>query len=230
MLDDKIQEFKNNNPQVKEEELEDLIKEVAKTCMQAIVNNEEFNGRASGGWYTIKAAFDIDIEDQSLLLPLNRDQDADLIKKFKAACYYTEIETIKDCLDKYARINHDQYDSALTDAITAGNLTVLKFFIEDPFINNNLLYKGQVSFETQKEELFNIAYYYRRKEIIEYFILEHNLELLPKVKEELKKPQKEPHKEVFRQEVLSLIENKYLNYMLEMKLENKEEKRNKPKI
>ena len=138
--------------------------------------------------------------------------------------------TIKDCLEKHVRINRDQYNSALTDAITAGNLTVLKFFIEDPFINNNLLYKGQVSFETQKEELFNLAYYYKRKEIVAYLILEHNVELLSKVKEELKKPQKAPDKEEFRQEVLFLIENKYLNYMLEMKLENKEEKRNKPKI
>ena len=230
MLDDKIQEFNKNNPQVNDKELEDLIKEVAKTCMQAIVNNVELNGRASGGWYTIREAFDIEVEEQSLLLPLSREQDAQLIKKFEEACYNTDIETIKECLNKYVRINHNEYKSALTEAITVGDLKVLKFFIEDPFINNNLLQKSQVSFETQKEELFNIAYYYKRKEIIEYFILEHNLELLPKVKEELKKTKKDLDEENFRQEILFLIENKYLNYMLEMRLENKEEKRNKPKI
>jgi hypothetical protein len=49
-IGDQIANFKKANPQVPDEQVNELVKNVAQFCMQAIVQNQEFNGRGENGW------------------------------------------------------------------------------------------------------------------------------------------------------------------------------------
>lgn len=217
----KIENFKINNPRVSTQEIEELVQTVASECMQCIVSNEEFNGRASGAWWTIKDSFDIDVNNQEQMLPINRIASNEVQAEFSKACEEANIENIKIALKKFPNINTGSNTSALTNAIVADNLTTLKFFIDDDFINRNPLYKNQVGFQYIKGELFSLAYYYERKEILEYLIVEHNLETILDAKEVIKNDNSE-----LKNAVIEMINKKYNSLVLDLALGNNP----KPKI
>lgn len=222
---DKIKQFKKENPQVSEEKVDELVKNLVAFSMQCIVSNEELNGHASGAWLTIQETFGVEVKDDLQMLPLNRSQSSEVNDAFKKACTDENIEGIKEGLKKFARINYDADTSILTDMAIIGNLKALRFFIENDFIKHNQIYKKQVDFESTKGKIFEMAYFYQRREIVEYLIYEHNAELTPEGKAIIKRDNKG-----FRKDVLAMIENKYLKFMLEMNLDSKTDIKPKNKI
>lgn len=217
--------FQRDNPQLKQEQIEALVKIVAKDCMYAIVKNVEFNGRGENGWWTIKESFDVDVDNEILLLPLNRSQDAKVNSDFSNACSMGDIEKIKEGLKNFARIHIDTDSNYVSNAAMSGNLTTLKFFVEDDFIKYNPVYENQVNFENTKGKLFEDAFFYQQKEILEYLIIEHNAELTKEAKNILKKDDSD-----FKKEVMQIIENKFLNYLLDIQLKESVETKQKFKM
>lgn len=222
---EELLKFQRDNPQLKQEQIEALVKIVAKDCMYAIVKNVEFNGRGENGWWTIKESFDVDVDNEILLLPLNRSQDAKVNSDFSNACSMGDIEKIKEGLENFARINIDQDSSYVRNAVITGNLKTLKFFVEDDFINKNSVYKDQVYFEGTKGVLFEDAFFFKQKEILEYLIVEHNAEMTDEAKKILKNDDSE-----FKKEVMKIIENKFLKYLLDIQLKESVENKQKLKI
>lgn len=214
-LYNKIENFQIKNPRIPKQEIEDLVKTVAVSCMQSIVSNEEFNGRASGAWWTIRENFEIQVKDQNQMLPINRIAGDEDQSQFSKACNAGDIDGMKAALKKFVHINSDHETSALTNAIVADNLTTLKFFIEDDFINRNPLYKNQVGFDYVKGELFSLAYFYQRKEILEYFICTHNLETTSEARIALKKDNSE-----FKNEIIEIISKKHAELILDITVDN----------
>lgn len=224
-LQEKIETFKKENPQVSTDKVDKLVKEVAKDCMQNIVSNEEFNGRGENAWWTIMEKFNIEVSDETEILPTNRTDKGNGLK-FRIACTNGDIETIKICLKDFCQINFNENSSGLTEAIRSDNLETLKFFIEDDFINRNPLYKNQVGFEYVKGQLFVEAYYYEKKDILQYLINEHHAETTVEAKTVLK----DSRNDVLKAEVLTMIQNKHLNFMLEVKLQEKTDVKLKKKM
>lgn len=222
-----IESFKKANPQVSDEKVNELVKNVAQFCMQAIVQNEEFNGRGKNGWWTIRDTFEIEVKDQSQLLPENRSRDNDIQNKFEEACSKGDIEGIKEGLENFAQINADGQNSVLTSAARIGNLKTLKFFLEDNFVQNNNAYKTMMDFHNWKGEIFQQAYMYEQKEILEYLINEHNVEFTKEAKEALSW---KGASEELKKSVISIIEKKYLNFVLGFTLDENAKDKIKIKI
>lgn len=208
----KIESFKNKNPALADE-TDILVKEIGLFCMRAIVKEAE-NSFIESAWSDIQEAFNIETEDSDKL-PFSRSQVYTINQNFHKACISENFEGIKEGLRQYARINYDESESVLTEAVSYGKMNTLKFFIEDYFINNNPLYKYQVDFENVKGLLFEIAYHFNQKEVLNYLILEHNAEMTLEAKNILKNK----NKELLQKEIMNIIENKFLNYKLEIKLE-----------
>jgi hypothetical protein len=226
-LDEKIENFKKNNPQVSSEKIDELVKNVAEFCMQSIVSNQEFNGRPENGWWTIKDTFGIEIEDQSQLLIESRQLD-DIQSKFEMACSNGDIKGIKEGLASFAYINRDRDNSVLTDAASRGDLKILKFFLEDEYIQNNYRYKQMVDFHNWKGTIFQQAYMYGQKPIVEYLINEHNAETTKEAKEALN--WQGSQWEEMKETVINMVEKKYLNFMLRFTLDDNPQDKPKPKM
>lgn len=225
-ISEQIEDFKKVNPQVSDEQVNELVTNVAQFCMHAIVSNQEFNGRPENGWWTIRDTFDIAVKDESEMLIENRSLDNKLNGKFKNACYEADIEAIKEGLENGAQMNHDGDNSVLTDAAITGNLTTLKFFLEDDFVQHNNRYKKMMDFHNWKGDIFKKAYIYGQKEILQYLINEHNVEFTKEAKEVLSRP--DPQSQALKKEVVNIMEKKYLKFMLDLNIEESVE--NKPKI
>lgn len=226
-IGDQIENFKKANPQVPDEKVNELVNNVARFCMQSIVRNEEFNGRGKNGWWTIRDTFDIEVKDQSELLPENRSQDNDIQYKFQEACSNGDIEGIKEGLENFASINQDGQTSVLTRAAMIGNLKTLKFFLEDSFVQHNNAYKTMMDFENWKGSIFQSAYMYEQKEVLQYLINEHNAEFTKEAKEALGW---KGSSEELKKSVISMIEKKYLNFVLEFSLDDSAKDKAKPKM
>jgi hypothetical protein len=225
-IGDQIANFKKANPQVPDEQVNELVKNVAQFCMQAIVQNQEFNGRGENGWWTIRDTFEIEVKDQSQLLLENRSHDNDIQYKFEEACSNSDIEGIKEGLENSARINKDGQTSVLTSAAMMGNLKTLKFFLEDSFVQNNNAYKTMMDFHNWKGSIFQQAYMYEEKEVLQYLINEHNVEFTKEAKEALGwegSPE-------LKKAVISMIEKKYLNFVLGFNLDENAQDKPKPKM
>jgi hypothetical protein len=235
---EKINSFKSQQPEISEDKINSLVTAVAKYCMQAIVIEQEKNSKVEKAWDTIDDEFNIVITDKKLLLPLKRHPDIVIDNKFNKACIEENIEGIKEGLRHFVHINynhetdHDEFieddTSVLTDMAMIGNLNTLKFFIEDDFINNHQFYRQQVNFQEVKGKLFRMAYHYSQTEVIQYLIIEHDAEFTPEAQESMKLEYNDDLE--FRKEVLRIIENKHLNYILELKLDNKNSNKTRYKI
>jgi hypothetical protein len=235
---EKINSFKSQHSELEENKLNDLITAVVQYCMQAIVTEQEKNGKSEEAWHKIDDQFNITVTDKKLLLPLKRNPDVEVNNKFNKACVEENIEGIKEGLSHFVPINydsetdHDEFieedTSVLTDMAMIGNLNTLRFFIEDEFINSHPFYRQQVNFEEVKGKVFRMAYRYSQTEVIQYLILEHDAEFTSEAQESMKLDYNDDLE--FRKEVLRIIENKHLNYILELKLENKNSNKIRSKL
>ena len=228
-----IQKFKELNPEVKSGDIDQLVNFLAASCMQMIVDNQERTGYADRAWWTIKESFEIDIEDESQMLPINRNINDIVQSKFDEACSNVDIEGIKEGLKNLAHINRSSEFGVLTDAAMVDNLEVLRFFIEDDFIKNNDFYRTQVDFHNQKGKLFSIAYFYDQPMVLEYLINEHNAEFTDKAKEILSRGDDFNHNDFLKEkkkQVISMIEKKHLSFMLEFDISNNETNNKKLKV
>jgi hypothetical protein len=226
-ISDQIDNFKKENPQIPSGKVDELVKNVAEFCMQAIVQNQEFSGRPENGWWTIRDTFEIEIKDQSQLLVENRQLD-DIQNEFYDACSKGDIEGIKEGLEKFARTNRDHDNSVLTDAASRGDLKTLKFFLEDDFVQGNYQYKTMVDFHNWKGTIFQQAYMYGQKEVLEYLINEHNVESTKEAKEALN--WQDSQSQEMKEAVINMVEKKYLNFMLRFTLEDNTKDKSKPKM
>jgi hypothetical protein len=178
------------------------------------------------GWWTIRDTFEIEVKDQSQLLLENRSHDNDIQYKFEEACSNSDIEGIKFGLENFARINQDGQNSVLTRAAMMGNLKTLKFFLEDSFVQQNNAYKKMMDFHNWKGSIFQQAYMYEEKEVLQYLINEHNVEFTKEAKEALGwegSPE-------LKKAVISMIEKKYLNFVLGFNLDENAQDKPKPKM
>jgi hypothetical protein len=210
-LSEKIEQFKKENPQVSEEKIDQLIKDIAYSCMQSIVKNQEFNGRGENAWWTIKDTFEVDIKDESEMLIENRI-NKDVQSSFEKACRDEDIKGIKKGLENFASINQDGDNSVLTYAASVGNLKIIKFFLEDDFIQKNYRYKKMLDFDNWKGTIFQKAFIFEQKEVLEYLINQHNLESTPEAKEALN--WEDNSSKEMKKAVISMIEKKYLDFMI----------------
>lgn len=227
---DKLRKKIINTPGMKVDNVENvdqLIKEVAKECMRLIVDNEEFNGRGKNGWWSIREGFEleeeINKEGQDILLPGLRKTSQEDNQAFHEALNKNDIEGIKAGLRKFIALHQDG-KSILLNLATMNQVETLQFFAEDEMINHHEYYKSNVAFEKIKGELFVEAYHYGSKNVIEYLIIKHHAETTPEAIERLS--EERPEENDFKEEILNIIKKKHLHYFLSLETPNKSSKVN----
>ena len=142
-----------------------------------------------------------------------------LVRSFYDACDDGDINIIKKCISENMPITY--YSNfikinAVSHVAQRGHIDALDFFLKDSLIQNHAIHRKEANLNDLALEMFSYACENKILKTLNHLINEYNVENKVEIRDYIKTKCGEE----MRRDIIGLIENKHLKYILELSLDN----------